>query len=107
MPRSIKVEQRGRIHSPVTAKDIILTMLQQRGTRWASYKALEYHGDALAWLSIAERMTLCNWPPNWAPRPPWCHKTISPRRIDKGRTLGASVFRSDRDLHLRFAVGLH
>lgn len=60
VPESVRVELRGRLRPPVAAKDAVLTLLGRLGARWAGYKALEYAGDGIAQLSIAERMTLCN-----------------------------------------------
>lgn len=63
VPRSLRVELNGRLKQPVAAKDVMLGFLRDHGARWASYKAIEYDGDGLEHLGIAERMTLCNMGP--------------------------------------------
>ena len=60
VPESVRIELTGRLKLPVAAKDAILTLLGRHGARFAGYKAIEYAGDAIPHLSIAERMTLCN-----------------------------------------------
>ena len=60
VPATVKVELTGHLSAPVSAKDVMLALLRERGARWASYKAIEFHGDALVHLTVSERMTLCN-----------------------------------------------
>lgn len=44
----------------VVGKDIILRVLKEIGAEGASYKCLEYYGDAIKQLSIDGRMTISN-----------------------------------------------
>lgn len=60
VPETIKIELSGRMPHAVAAKDIVLSILQSISARGAIYAAIEYHGDAIAHMSIPERMTLCN-----------------------------------------------
>ena len=60
VPESIKIELTGRMPAGVAAKDIVLSILQSISARGAIYAAIEYHGEAIAHMSIPERMTLCN-----------------------------------------------
>lgn len=60
VPGTIRVNLQNCMPSFTTAKDVALSLLRDKGLRWASYRALEFQGDALRHLSIAERMTLCN-----------------------------------------------
>lgn len=60
VPDSIRVELVGRRSPYVTAKDVALALLAKLSSRGAVYSSIEYQGDGLAGLSIAERMTLCN-----------------------------------------------
>ena len=60
VPESIKIELTGSLPFGVTAKDLVLSILQKITARGAIYSSIEYHGEALAHLSIPERMTLCN-----------------------------------------------
>ncbi len=60
VPESIKIELSGRLQPGCSAKDIVLAILRKISARGAIYSSIEYHGDALAHMSIPERMTLCN-----------------------------------------------
>lgn len=60
VPESIRIELTGRLAPGVAAKDIVLAILRQISARGAIYASIEYHGSAVADMSIAERMTLCN-----------------------------------------------
>jgi 3-isopropylmalate/(R)-2-methylmalate dehydratase large subunit len=42
------------------AKDVILTVIGDIGVDGATYRAMEWRGDAVMKLSMEERMTLCN-----------------------------------------------
>lgn len=60
-PRSLKVELKGAsLPHGVTAKDIALKILATIGVGGAQGGVIEFTGTALAYLSMEERMTLCN-----------------------------------------------
>ena len=59
-PRTMEVRVRGRFGPGVTAKDLALGIIGQIGTDGATGHVIEYAGDAVAALSMPERMTLCN-----------------------------------------------
>ncbi|ABR49113.1 3-isopropylmalate dehydratase [Alkaliphilus metalliredigens QYMF] len=60
VPEVIKIEINGKLKSGVMAKDVILHILSKLGTDAAVYKAIEYTGETVAEMSIAERMVICN-----------------------------------------------
>ncbi|MCD8223769.1 MAG: 3-isopropylmalate dehydratase large subunit [Clostridiales bacterium] len=60
VPESLKIEVSGRFRPGVVAKDLILTIAGDITASGADYMSIEYHGDGIANMSIAERMTLCN-----------------------------------------------
>ncbi len=60
VPQTIFMDWRGRLAEGVTAKDMVLHMLGQHGMNGGQYGALEFCGEAVTALSMAERMTLCN-----------------------------------------------
>jgi len=60
VPESIKVALSGKFCSGVYAKDLILHLIGQIGADGATYKALEFSGDALHSFRIADRLTLAN-----------------------------------------------
>ncbi len=59
-PKTFKVEFKGQIKEPVTAKDMILKLIGMIGTAGATGYVLEYCGEAVRALSMAGRMTMCN-----------------------------------------------
>jgi homoaconitate hydratase family protein len=60
VPPTIRIELIGALPPGVDAKDACLALLQSHGPRLATYKAIEFHGPAVAGLNLASRMTLCN-----------------------------------------------
>jgi 3-isopropylmalate/(R)-2-methylmalate dehydratase large subunit len=59
-PKTMKVEFKGRMPAGVTAKDLILKLIQQIGVGGAKGHVIEYCGEAITAMSIEERMTICN-----------------------------------------------
>jgi 3-isopropylmalate/(R)-2-methylmalate dehydratase large subunit len=60
VPQTIFMQWNGRLARGVSAKDMMLAMLGRFGMNGGRYQAVEYVGDAVRALSIAERMTLAN-----------------------------------------------
>lgn len=60
VPETIRIELLGQIPKGITAKDLILFLVGQMGIAGATYKAIEYTGEALQPLSLASRMTVAN-----------------------------------------------
>ncbi len=60
VPTTRKMILSGRLRDGVYAKDLMLVIAQQLGVLGALYEILEFHGDAVATLSVSERFTLCN-----------------------------------------------
>lgn len=63
VPPTLRVDLAGALPAATDAKDVILALLRQLTARGATYKAIEFHGPALATLSMAQRMTLSNMGP--------------------------------------------
>src|SRR5579862_5947819 len=59
-PQTMEIRVDGRTGLGVTAKDIILAIIGRIGTDGATGHVIEYRGDAIAALSMEERMTVCN-----------------------------------------------
>ncbi len=59
-PHVVGVKLSGKLRPWVSAKDIILKMLQTLSTKGNVGKLVEYFGDALPSLSVPERATVCN-----------------------------------------------
>jgi homoaconitate hydratase family protein len=60
VPESIKVTLTGKFKPGVSAKDFILTFIGDIKADGADYMSIEFHGQGISDMSIAERMTLCN-----------------------------------------------
>ncbi|MDR1915002.1 MAG: 3-isopropylmalate dehydratase large subunit [Synergistaceae bacterium] len=60
VPESFRIDVTGRFNENVTAKDFILKVMGDVKSDGADYMSVEFHGDGISGMSIAERMTLCN-----------------------------------------------
>jgi 3-isopropylmalate/(R)-2-methylmalate dehydratase large subunit len=59
-PKSFAVNVEGRLHKGVTAKDLVLAIIDKIGVSGGTGHVLEYRGSAVRALSMDERMTVCN-----------------------------------------------
>jgi 3-isopropylmalate/(R)-2-methylmalate dehydratase large subunit len=59
-PKTFKVEFRGRVQPPVSAKDMVLKFIGMIGTAGATGCAIEFCGEAIRALSMEGRLTVCN-----------------------------------------------
>ena len=59
-PKSFGIEINGELQKGVTAKDIILAIIQKVGIGGATGHVIEYFGSTIKVLSMNERMTICN-----------------------------------------------
>jgi homoaconitate hydratase family protein len=60
VPEVICIRLDGTLSTGVYAKDVILKIIGELKADYATYKAVEFTGPALARFSVSERMTLCN-----------------------------------------------
>ncbi len=60
VPETIAVILTGSLSEHVEAKDIALSYCGRLGMDGATYKAIEFIGDAMPGLDMADRLTLCN-----------------------------------------------
>ncbi len=60
VPESIKVKVSGKFPDGVYAKDLALHLIGQIGAEGATYKSLEFSGDAINNMSIPQRLTVAN-----------------------------------------------
>ena len=59
-PESMKITATGELKPGVSAKDFILKVMGDVKSDGADYMSVEFHGDGIENMSVAERMTLCN-----------------------------------------------
>jgi 3-isopropylmalate/(R)-2-methylmalate dehydratase large subunit len=60
VPESFKIEVTGEFQKGVSAKDLILHLIGQIGADGATYKSLEFHGNAIKKMSMSGRFTIAN-----------------------------------------------
>lgn len=60
VPESVKITLHGKLKDHVYAKDLALYIMGKIGSSGADYMSIEYHGDGVGGLTIADRMTIAN-----------------------------------------------
>jgi homoaconitate hydratase family protein/3-isopropylmalate dehydratase small subunit len=60
VPESMKITLKGSLKPGVYAKDLSLWIIGLIGSAGANYLSVEYHGEGVKSLSVADRMTLAN-----------------------------------------------
>ncbi|MEX0974505.1 MAG: 3-isopropylmalate dehydratase large subunit [Bacillota bacterium] len=60
VPEIIRVNYEGRLPEDIMGKDLALRTIGEFGTEVAGYKGIEYAGEAVSGLSLANKMALCN-----------------------------------------------
>lgn len=60
VPESVKITLKGKLREGVYAKDLALWIIGMIGSSGADYMSIEYHGEGVDTLSIADRMTIAN-----------------------------------------------
>ena len=59
-PKTMEIRVEGRLSHGLTAKDVILHVIDRIGTDGATGYVIEYTGSVIRGLSMEERMTVCN-----------------------------------------------
>jgi len=59
-PKSFEIRVSGRLPEGVTAKDLVLHLIGRLSTEGGTGYVLEYTGECIRGLGMAERMTVCN-----------------------------------------------
>ncbi len=60
MPEVVKIELKGKLNDWVSAKDVILKVLQLLSVKGGVGKVMEYAGEGVKTLSVPERATITN-----------------------------------------------
>ncbi len=64
-PKTMAVTVNGSLPAGVTAKDLVLTLINHTGTGGGQGYIVEYRGQAIEELSMEGRMTICNMSIEW------------------------------------------
>src|SRR3989338_10130269 len=59
-PKTMRVHFQGQLNKGVYAKDAIMKLIAEIGIGGATGHVIEYTGEAISSMSMAERMTICN-----------------------------------------------
>ena len=60
VPETIKVVLEGKPAKWISGKDIVLDLIGKIDVDGARYKALEFHGTGVQYMTMADRLTICN-----------------------------------------------
>ncbi|MEM6801267.1 MAG: 3-isopropylmalate dehydratase large subunit [Bacteroidota bacterium] len=60
VPQSIRIICHGKLQAGVSAKDLILFLVGKLSISGATFKSVEFHGEAFQGMSLASRMTIAN-----------------------------------------------
>jgi 3-isopropylmalate/(R)-2-methylmalate dehydratase large subunit len=60
VPNAVNVHIHGQFQKGVSSKDVILHLIGQIGADGATYQSLEFSGEAVAKMSMSERLTISN-----------------------------------------------
>ena len=60
VPETYRIDLCGNMPPGVYAKDLILYLIGKFGADGASYKSLEFYGDVLETMPLADKITICN-----------------------------------------------
>ena len=60
VPETIRFNLHGKLNKGVYARDLILTIIGRISANGANYKAMEFAGEGLQGLSVADRISICN-----------------------------------------------
>ena len=60
VPETIKVVLEGKPAKWISGKDIVLDLIGKIGVDGARYKALEFHGSGVQYMTMVDRLTICN-----------------------------------------------
>lgn len=59
-PKVVGIELKGKLRNGVSAKDIILKVLEKYGVKGNVNSVFEYYGEGVSTLTVPERATICN-----------------------------------------------
>jgi 3-isopropylmalate/(R)-2-methylmalate dehydratase large subunit len=103
VPESIRFVYTGKLKPWVTGKDLILLTIGDIGVDGANYQAMEFTGDALEKLSMADRFSMTNMAVEAGAKNGIMVPDETTLEYANGRTLRPyTLYRSDPEAHYRF-----
>ncbi len=101
VPKTIKINVKGKFKKFVTPKDLILFIVGKIGAGGAIYNSIEFAGPTIATMSMAGRMTLCNMAVEMGAKNGIIEPDKTTEKFLEGRTKQTEkafeIFRSDID----------
>ncbi len=98
VPEIVKINFEGVPPKGVYAKDMILHAIGKLGADFAVYKAVEFSGSALKYLSISERMAMCNMSTEMGAKTSYIQPDeITMKFLEQKVTKEYEIFHTDED----------
>lgn len=98
VPEIVKINFEGVPSKGVYAKDMILHAIGELGADFAVYKAVEFSGSALKYLSISERMAMCNMSTEMGAKTSYIQPDeITMEFLEQKVTKEYEIFHTDKD----------
>jgi 3-isopropylmalate/(R)-2-methylmalate dehydratase large subunit len=98
VPEVIKINFEGIPSKGVYAKDIILHAIGELGADFAIYKAIEFAGSTLKYLSISQRMAMCNMSTEMGAKTSYIQPDeITMEFLEKKVTKEFEIYHTDKD----------
>ena len=110
VPKTIKINVKGKFKKFVTPKDLILFIVGKIGAGGAIYNSIEFSGPTITTMSMAGRMTLCNMAVEMGAKNGIIEPDKTTKKFLEGRTKQTEkafeIFRSDIDTHYEKIVNI-
>ncbi len=101
IPESHRIELTGRLREWVYGKDLALALIGMVGLTWANYRALEFTGEGLRGIPMADRLTVSNMSVEMGAKAGLFE--VDPVAVEHYKGMGVSVreLHPDRGAHYR------
>jgi len=110
VPKTIKINVKGKFKKFVTPKDLILFIVGKIGAGGAIYNSIEFSGPTIVTMSMAGRMTICNMAVEMGAKNGIIEPDKTTKKFLKGRTKQTEkafeIFKSDIDTHYEKIVNI-
>ncbi len=110
IPKTIKINVKGKFKKFVTPKDLILFIVGKIGAGGAIYNSIEFSGPTITTMSIAGRMTICNMAVEMGAKNGIIEPDKTTKKFLEGRIKQTEkafeIFRSDTETHYEKIVNI-